>query len=106
FRKPANALHPWRRAIFNHLVRIYTEIDALGHADAIRQALDYLEADIPPGPGSDRYVMLGRRRKFALARGDLDGALEVASRQLALAEEDPEGPRAGWYTVGVHCDLC
>jgi len=105
-RKPSYDRHPWKFAIFNHLVRIYTEIDPLGHADAIREALAYLEAELPPEPNDDRYVMLGRKRKFALARGDLDEALAVALSQIALGDADEDERRVGWYTVSVYCDLC
>jgi hypothetical protein len=129
-RKPAFAGHPWRFAIFNHLLRIYTEIDPRGHAPAIRDALHYLDQEIPAGPSEDRYVMLGRRRKFAMALGNLrrrgpaseerslrreqggvaahaaDEAMEVSLAHLALAEGDDNAHRVGWYTVDVTCDLC
>src|SRR5207249_4067412 len=36
----------------------------------------------------------------------LDGAAEVAAAQIALADEDDDPQRQGWYTVSVYCDLC
>jgi len=54
----------------------------------------------------DRYVMLGRKRKFALARGDLDATSEAAAAQIGLGDADDDSSRTGWYTVSVYCDLC
>jgi hypothetical protein len=105
FRKSSYTGHPWKFAIFNHLLRIYTEIDPVGHADAIREALAYLDAEVPAGPGADRYVLLGRKRKFALELGDLDEAERVAKSCLALAAE-ARTERPGWYTISSYCDLC
>jgi hypothetical protein len=105
FRKPSYIGHPWKFAIFNHLLRIYTEIDPVGHAAAIREAMAYLDAEVPPGPGADRYVLSGRKRKFAMALNDLEGATRAAQESISLAASDPT-VRTGWYTVGAFCDLC
>lgn len=104
-RKPVFELHPWRLASFNHLVDAYLGIDPLGHADGIREALDYLGREIDPGPNSHRYVMLGHQRDFALERGALDEARERALEELALTDADDGEHRADWFALPATLDL-
>jgi hypothetical protein len=103
-RKPQYAGHPWRFAAFNNLVHAYVGIDADGYAAEIEDALAYLEAEIPPGPNDDRYVMLGDKRAFLIERGLLPEAYAVAQTQVALVDSD--GGNADWYAVQVHSALC
>jgi hypothetical protein len=105
-RKPANALHAWRFAAFNNLVNAYAGIDPEGYDEPIRQALAYLEAEIPPGSNDDRYVMLTHKRRFLADAGRIDEAYRVAEEQLALADTDPNRHNAEWYTIAAHDHLC
>jgi hypothetical protein len=104
-RKPANAQHAWRFAAFNNLVNAYAGIDPVGYDEPIRQALAYLEAEIPPGPNDDRYVMLNYKRRFLADSDRPDEAYRVAHEQLALADSDPNRHNAHWYTIAVHNHL-
>jgi hypothetical protein len=103
-RKPQYAGHPWRFATYNNLVNAYIGIDPLGYEEAIRQALDYLDAEVPPGPNDDRYVMLGKKRIFLREIGRWDEAYRVALGHLDLVASDPDD--TGWYAVSVSADLC
>jgi hypothetical protein len=105
-RKPANAQHAWRFAAFNNLVNAYAGIDPEGYDEPIRQALAYLQAEIPPGPNDDRYVMLTHKRRFLADADRPDEAYRVAQEQLALADTDPNRHNADWYTIAVHNHLC
>jgi hypothetical protein len=105
-RKPANAQHAWRFAAFNNLVNAYAGIDPEGYDAPIRQALAYLEAEIPPGPNDDRYVMMTHKRRFLADAGRIDDAYRVAQEQLVLADTDRNRHNADWYTIAVHNHLC
>ena len=76
---------PFRTDFHVHLIDAYMGIDPHGYADAIRQAQDLLAMD---GGGGDTicYTLLGSRREFALAVGDLDRAERTARESLALLD--------------------
>ncbi len=105
-RKPLYAGHPWKFAAYNNLISAYIGIDPAGHADRIQEALDYLDAELPPGPHDDRYVMLGKKRQFLRETGRLDEAYRVAQAHLGLLDEDDEPINTSWYAVSVNADLC
>src|SRR5688572_25435064 len=48
-RKPQYAAYPGRFGVFDNLIAAYLGIDPAGHADAVAQALDYLEKEVPDG---------------------------------------------------------
>jgi hypothetical protein len=104
--KPAFHGHPWRFATFNNLVTVYAGIDPAGYAAEIEKALAYLDREVPPGPGDDRYVMLGKRRSFLMDVGRIDEARQVALDHLALLGEEHHPSSVDWYSVNLLCDLC
>jgi hypothetical protein len=104
-RKPAFEHHPWKLAASNHLIDCYLGIDSLGYAEQIREALDYLEEVIEPGPNSHRYVMTRHKRQFALDREALDEARSLALEVLALTDADDEGHRSRWFALPCLLDL-
>jgi hypothetical protein len=85
-------------------VHAYVGIDPDGYAAEIEEALAYLEAEIPPEPNDDRYVMLGDKRTFYAERGLLREAYAVALAQVNLTDNDRNN--ADWYAVQVHSSLC
>jgi hypothetical protein len=97
-RKPAYVNFPRRLLIYGDLISAYLGIDPVGHAAAIRQALEHLDSEAPP-EGDERYLLLGSRRQFALDRGDLDEAAACGQRSLALAAEDSDRGRAQHFRV-------
>jgi hypothetical protein len=105
-RKPHFAGHPWRFAAYNNLVAAYVGIDPEGHAEPIQQALAYLDAELPPEPNDDRYVMLGERRRFFMGTDRFEEARAVAMAHLGLLAGDDDPSNVGWYSVSVNADLC
>jgi hypothetical protein len=97
-RKTAYAGFPRRLLIHGDLVSAYLGIDPLGHADAIREALGYLDREAPPD-GDERYLVLGSQRQFALDRGAHDEALALSHCSLALAAADSDRGRARHFLV-------
>jgi hypothetical protein len=104
-RKPVFAQHPLRLAVFDDLVAAYLYIDPRGHAEAIRSALDYLQTQIAED-GEERYMLIARRRAFALETGKPGEALEWARRSLALADADADRDLALHHTVFTYSSLC
>jgi hypothetical protein len=104
-RKPQFAQFPWRFRIHDHLVVGYLNTDPVGHADRIREALAWLEQDVPPD-GSPRYLVLARRRWLAAELGLVEEAEELAGRSLALAADDPDQWTARSHAVFCFSHLC
>src|SRR4029077_11471628 len=83
----------------------YLCIDPRGHAEQVRQALDYLES-IMPEEGEEKYLLLARRQWFAWELDDLDGSEALSQKLLAIADADPDRHLALPHTVGVYAHLC
>jgi hypothetical protein len=105
-RKPLNVAFPGRFGIFDSLVAAYLGIDPEGYAKPIQEALDYLEAEIPPGPESDRYLLLARKRIFALDLELYDDAYQACMNELHLASSDRNQSTAIHFATFVYCALC
>jgi hypothetical protein len=105
-RKPLYATYDGRFGIFDNLIAAYLGIDPGGHADAVRQAMDYLDGELPDEPDSHRYLLLARRRIFALELDRHAEALEWAMKEMALADGDRDRHRAEHFLVFVYCALC
>jgi hypothetical protein len=103
-RKPSYASFPRRLMIHVDLVSAYLGIDPVGYADAIRQALEYLDSQTPPS-GDERYLLLGNQRQLALDLGQLDTADALCQRSLTLAAEDDERGRADHFLVFTYAAL-
>src|SRR5262249_13539308 len=104
-RKPQYADFPVRIDIYHNLISAYMGIDPDGYADAVRQALDYLNAEITP-ESKGWYLVEGVRCEFALELDRLDEALEAGTRVLAQADADHDR-NSGWHhSVFAFCDLC
>lgn len=97
-RKGTYAEFPRKLLIHGDLVGAYLGIDPLGYADAIQQALDYLEAQTPRD-GDERYLLLGNQRQFALEQGRLDSAYLCCLRSLDVANRDADPARAKHFLV-------
>jgi hypothetical protein len=97
-RKPGYANFPRRLLIHGDLVSAYLGIDPAGYAEAIRQALDYLDRETP-ADGDERYLVLGSQRQFAIDRGALDEADGLSRQSLGLAANDPDRRRAEHFLV-------
>jgi hypothetical protein len=104
-RKPQYDHFPQRISIHEDLVSAYIGIDPDGHAAAIAEALDYVEAQMPPSLEC-RLHLWGLRREFALQRRLYDEAGEAAGRSLAIIAEKPDTATARHYTVFVYNGLC
>jgi hypothetical protein len=105
-RKPQFAHYPSRFGVHDNLIAAYLGIDPVGYAAPIREALDALRPEVPPGPGGERYLFLARERRFA---GECDRLEEVqgfALEMLALADADPDRHRAAHFGESAYLELC
>jgi hypothetical protein len=104
-RKPLYDSFPWRFRIHDHLIVGYLNTDPVGYARQIREAIAYLERDVP-AEGSPKYLLLARRRWLAGELGEHDEASELARRALALAACDPDQLTARSHSVFCFSHLC
>ncbi len=103
-RKPSYGEFPRRLRIHDDLVSAYVGIDPVGYAGPIRQALAYLDGEVP-AIGEDRYMLLGGQRQFAVELGDLDRAEWAARKSLDLADGDEDPGMARHFTVFTYAGL-
>jgi hypothetical protein len=104
-RKPMYENYPLRFGIWCNLVAAYLCVDPRGYASAIREALDYLQTQVPP-EGGDRYLLQARRHWFAYEMGELEAAQQLALEELAMADSDPEAHTARHHEVDTYKALC
>jgi hypothetical protein len=104
-RKPKYDGFPQRISIYADLVSAYTGIDPEGHAAAIIEALDSIEAEMPPSLEC-RLHLWGLRREFALQRRRWDEAEAAAQRSLEIIARKPDTATARHYLVSVYSGLC
>jgi hypothetical protein len=104
-RKPAYESFPWRFRIHDHLIVGYLNTDPVGYATEIREALAYLERDIP-AEGSPKYLLLARRRWLAGELGEHDEAELLARRALSMAASDSDQATARSHAVFCFSHLC
>src|SRR5262249_19115245 len=104
-RKPAFAHHPLRFAVWLNLVSSYLAVDPLGCVEAVREAIDFLEAELP-AQGEERYMLLACRQRLARELGRLDEAVAWDLRALERADADPDRHQALHHAVGAHTTLC
>jgi tetratricopeptide (TPR) repeat protein len=105
-RKPTNAQFPGNVAAWDNLVAAYLGIDAEGYEEAIVQALDHLDREIPPEPEGPRYLLLARRESFAVEMERYKDAYDACMKALNLAGSDPRQSRAVHFATFVYCTLC
>ena len=104
-RQPVLEGHPLRFAVYCNLVAAYLCVDPRGHAAAIREALAYLQQQVPE-EGGDRYLLQARRHWFAFELGELDRAGVLALEELAMADTDPDRHLAAHHEVDTYKALC
>jgi hypothetical protein len=105
-RKPTNQAFPGRHAIWDNLLAATIGIDAEGHADRIREAIDYLDKDIPLEHDAARYLLMARERIFAMERLDVKATYESCMKELNFCSTDRTQWRAAHYGGFVYCTLC
>lgn len=105
-RKPQYQEYPGRLGVFDNLISAYIGIDPAGHEDAVCQAMDYLDKELPDEPDSHRYLLLARRRICALELDRFQEANTWVEAELALADRDFDGQRARHFLVFVACATC
>jgi hypothetical protein len=104
-RKPPYAQLPQRICLHDDLINTYLGVDPLGHADAIRKALDFMEREVSEDVEC-RYCLQNRRRDFALERDRLEEAEECSRQQLAMAEGDFSSSTGDHHSVFACSGLC
>jgi hypothetical protein len=104
-RRPVFAAHPLRHAVWLNLVSSYLAVDPLGHVGPVREALGFLEAELP-AHGEERYMLLACRQRLARELGRLDEAIAWDLKALERADADPDRGQARHHAVGAHTTLC
>ncbi len=104
-RKPIFEGYPLRFGIWCNLIAAYMCVEPRGYAQAIREALAYLQTQVPP-EGGDRYLLQARRHWFAYEIGELEQAYALALEELAMADSDPDRHTARHHEVDTYKALC
>jgi hypothetical protein len=104
-RKPIYEGLPQRVCLHDDLVNTYLGSDPVGHADGIREALAFMEADVAPGMEC-RYCIQGDFADFHLGTGDLDAAEAACLRILGMAEDEPAATTRSHHGMTALSRLC
>src|SRR5262249_41737228 len=104
-RKPLYNGSELHAGIHQDLVDAYIGIDPGGYADAVREALAYLQHELTL-TGEDLYMVQGSMRDLALSLGRYDDAHAAAMRSLELANADKDRHTAEHFSVFVYSGLC
>jgi hypothetical protein len=105
-RKPHNAAYPGRHGIWDNLIAAYLGIDPIGYETELRQAMDYLDKEIPQEPESSRYLLLARKRIFEVECDRPREAYDACMRELDLCASDKDQSQAIHFAVFTYCSLC
>ncbi len=99
--KPEYAGFPQRICLREDVIFSYLHRDPLGYAREIQEAIDYMQAEIPPDCAC-RHCLAGIQTEFLLARGETN-----AAEQAAL-----DAIRAAWpasdyhHALAAYASLC
>lgn len=104
-RKPIYERFPIRFNVHCNLVAAYLCVDPRGHAGVIREAIAYLQTQVP-SDGGQRYLLQARRHWFACELGNLEEAEKLALEELAMADSDPERYTAQHHEIDTYRALC
>jgi hypothetical protein len=104
-RKPIFESYPLRFGIWCNLVAAYLCVEPHGYIPAIREALAYLQTQVP-AEGGDRYLLQARRHWFAYEIGELEEAHALALEELAMADSDLDRLTARHHEVDTYKALC
>lgn len=85
-RKPLYDAFPQRVCLHEDLITAYAQIDPVGNAALIENALDYMDKEIAPGTEC-RMCHLGLRAEFLRMTGD-SAAIDAGYKYVALAERE------------------
>ena len=88
------------------LLTAYLGIDAEGYAEPIGRLLTELDQSLAEEPSAARYLLLARRRQFALEQERFEDAGEIVESELELASHDPDAERATHFSVFAHSGRC
>jgi hypothetical protein len=103
-RKPIYARLPQRVCLHEDLIYCYVNTDPCAHADAIREALAFMEAETAPDQEC-RHCIQGCAATFALTTGNLDEADRAGRRALEMVEDDEPRSRPH-HAMTAHAKLC
>ncbi|MGE3804196.1 MAG: hypothetical protein AB7K24_05950 [Gemmataceae bacterium] len=96
--------HPWRIAAHNTLLKLYVDIDPIGHAAAIEECLRNLAREIPEDEFEHRYVLYGQETLFLIAHGRWEEARQQCLNKLALFERHDF--KNDSYLISTYLSLC
>jgi hypothetical protein len=104
-RKPIYEGLPQRVCLHDDLVNSYIGSDPAGHAEAIREALAFMIADVAPGMEC-RYCIQGEFADFGLGIGALDEAEAACRQQLSMAEDEASASTRAHHSMTAYSRLC
>ncbi len=102
----ASAEFPDPALFHDTLLAAYLGIDAEEYAEPIGKLLAALETAVPEQPAAARYLVLARRRQFALEQERFADAAAAVEVELDLAGHDADAERAMHFSMFAHAARC
>jgi hypothetical protein len=106
-RRPGFEAFPLRLRVHRLLVAAYLNIDPLGYAEQILEAIIHLEAELENWEnGEEKYLVLGDRMAFHLELEEWEAAAAMGARLLRWADADAWRYNARLHLVYTYGNFC
>jgi hypothetical protein len=107
--RPEARDHPCRVEVHTEVLYTYLQVDPVGYREDLERGFAYLDEQVPPGPVSQRFVLLYRWTEYLRETERWEEAHDFVQRFFELV--DGSGPRetTAWWRCWVYfllCEIC
>lgn len=106
FNGPEGCTHEHRIDILTLGLYALLQVDPIGYRRELEDGFADLDAQVPQGVGTARYVLDYRRAEYLSETERWEEAFVLSSRSLALAEQDEDRMAKAWWGAWILFRLC
>ena len=106
FSGPEGRTHAHRSDVHTLGLYAFLQVDPIGYRRELEDGFAYLNAQIPQGPGTARYVLDYRRAEYLGESERWEEALELSYRSLAVTEQHRDPMAKAWEGAWILFRLC
>jgi hypothetical protein len=103
---PEGRGHSHRLAVLTQGLYAFLQVDPVGYQRELEEGFAYLDAEVPQGPGTARYVLDYRRAEYLSETERWEEAMELSCRSLARTEQSQDKMTKAWEGAWILFRLC